>query len=403
MKFKRIKVQDRQNVEFTTQEITPEGFLKAQVALTTVGIQEYYGDELGLEPSDKAFKIFRGPDTVFHPDTLASGAMKPVVRDHPTEDVSPENYRRLAVGHLGETIGKLDESRIGTAAIIFDAATIKEIQEKKRSQTSSGYGADIVMEPGVWQGDEYDGHFDGPMYINHLACVERGRCGPNVGFFDSEGNRMKIKFKDLKKVLDGAGVKYNADYKDDDEISSEQFAKLLKDAVKQPEPKDNTEEFASMLKDAMAGMGKKESMDADPYMMLAKMMKYMMGGNMDGYGGMKKTDAKPEPKPEPKNLDDAVAHRVKLLADAAPMLADDFNADGKTDREIMVAALGDKFKVDDSMTDDYIRGIFAERAATRAKANDAMQNGFNDAGSTPARPCLNAVELRKLNRRKGGK
>jgi hypothetical protein len=37
---------------------------------------------------------------VFHPDSIASFEGKPVVNDHPMEDVTPDNWKQLAIGHI---------------------------------------------------------------------------------------------------------------------------------------------------------------------------------------------------------------------------------------------------------------------------------------------------------------
>src|SRR5262252_4684262 len=84
------------------QSLTPEGFLIIRgVPLARTGPQLYSEQEIPIK-GDSAGRIVidREPDEVFRPATVASLNGKPVTLDHPDEDVTPENYRDLAVGHV---------------------------------------------------------------------------------------------------------------------------------------------------------------------------------------------------------------------------------------------------------------------------------------------------------------
>lgn len=379
------------------REITEEGFLRAPVVFTSVGIQEYYGQELGIEPYDKAFKIFRSPDTVFHPDTITSLKLKPVTADHPDEDVTVENYKKLAVGHVGDSIEPLDDLRLGGNILIHDPEIITEVTNGTREQVSCGYLSDILMIEGEWNGQKYDGRFDGPMYNNHLACVASGRCGGDVRILDNSGETPMKKSALLKamkdKGIDPTRFKAFNDAGDDTDVSEDLVAEMLGTTV------PDVTAIADKLKDAMMGM-KGEAKDMDMGAMLGMLIKALMSGMM-GEDGVMKKDAKPQqPQPggEMKKFDDAVALRVNLITDAAPLLPDDFKVEGKSDRDIMTAALGDSVDTKDK-SDDYVRARFDAMVADRAKAGEHMEQGYNDAapGSVVDAP-KNAVDLRRIQR-----
>src|SRR5271169_6848990 len=82
------------------QSLTPEGFLLcADTPIARTGQMLYGPDETPIEPGPDGFaRIEREEREVFRPETVASFAGKPVVDEHPDSDVTPDNWRSLAVG-----------------------------------------------------------------------------------------------------------------------------------------------------------------------------------------------------------------------------------------------------------------------------------------------------------------
>ena len=141
------------------------------------GVQKYYGAELGLEPSDKVFLIYRGPETVRN----AAGEMSsiPVTDEHVALDAVPKDV-------IGKVINArvhdfLDE-KTNTTIAVENEVTVDQPVDK--SELSLGYFADLVPC------DLYD--FEQVDIVpHHLAVVSRGRCGEICTFKDGEPEMKK--------------------------------------------------------------------------------------------------------------------------------------------------------------------------------------------------------------------
>ncbi len=163
----------------------------AKIALTKVGVQDYELSDLTGNPSDmgKSVGVFRPPETVFHAETKDSAKMKPFTELHPGEFVDIDNFKNLAVGHIGDTISPLDTERLGASLLVTDKAVISKIKNGLK-EISVGYTANIVQKKGIYKGQRYDYAFEGPMYINHIALVPAGRCGDTVSILDHKRRKL---------------------------------------------------------------------------------------------------------------------------------------------------------------------------------------------------------------------
>lgn len=165
---------------------TPEGFLVCQnVPIARTGYQKYYAQELdeNAEPN-VVVNVYRSPDEVFSPATLASFEGKPVTNEHPSEDVTPENYAKYSKGHVQHVrVGKGDDSdKIMADLYITDPELMRLIQDGKRD-VSAGYYAEDKEDK---NGRICQTHIRG----NHIAVVDEGRAGRSVSIRDSK-NRKK--------------------------------------------------------------------------------------------------------------------------------------------------------------------------------------------------------------------
>jgi uncharacterized protein len=167
------------------QELTPEGFLIIRgVPLARTGAQLYSERELPIKgDSQGKVTIYRDEDEVFRPETIASLNGKPIAIDHPDVDITPENYKDLAVGHvMYPRRGKhaMDNLLLGDL-VITDLDAIKAIRSKQLREVSVGYTADYE-EIGDAKGKQRN------IKCNHLALVRDGRCGPVCRIHDSAIN-----------------------------------------------------------------------------------------------------------------------------------------------------------------------------------------------------------------------
>jgi hypothetical protein len=180
----------------TKQSIDKDGFLLCRdVPVARTGVQLYGPGETPIDCADgQMVRIERTEDEVFHPDTIASLTGVPVVNNHPVDgygtrfDVTPDNWRHLAVGHVenprrGE--GMLADFLVADLRI-HDGDAIRLIQSGKR-QVSAGYDASY-LELGPLHGRQTN------IRCNHMAIVDAARCGPICAIGDSnsceEGDEM---------------------------------------------------------------------------------------------------------------------------------------------------------------------------------------------------------------------
>lgn len=140
------------------------------------GVLEYYGHELGMEPADKVFLIYRSPATI------ANTAMKmqgiPITDEHVSLDMPAPSDGGFV--NEAEMVDAHDPHTTTTIAIrnrLTLADTVAEMVDAGRRELSLGYGADLVPH------DEYD--FEQvDIQPHHLATVDSGRCGQMCSFLD---------------------------------------------------------------------------------------------------------------------------------------------------------------------------------------------------------------------------
>lgn len=241
---------------------TPEGFLICKnVPIARTGYQTYLESELieDGDPSERV-NVYRSPDEVFSPATLASFEGKPVCNGHPCVDVTPDNYKVYSKGHVQHVrIGKGDDAdKILADLYITDKDLIDEIQNGKREVSAGYYAEDKEDSTGRICQTKIRG--------NHVAVVDEGRAGRSVCIRDtakdinssinnpSGGLSMKM---DRKRKVADLVARYLRDaepdqleerLKDAAEVLNEELAKKdedvveekeeMKDACKDEDPKD---------------------------------------------------------------------------------------------------------------------------------------------------------------------
>ena len=318
------------------RERTPEGFLRATAALTRTGVQRYSSEELGLPGPSREVGIYRPPETVFSDDTKASARMKPVTVGHPAHDVTPANYRNLAVGHLGDEPFAIDDRRLGASLTLTDADTIAQVEQGK-DQISAGYYMNVLPERGTFDGLDYDYRVDGPMRINHVALVDRGRAGPSVRIFDGDKPMDEAKIKQLiADAISKATVKTDGGP-----------AKAIDPAA-----------IADAVAQALAPAVAEAIQTADQARAEAE---------------KKAADEKAAKDKANADMRQAADRRARLIVDCLPLLGKDARPHEMTDRQILEAALGDSVPDAKDRSDDYLGGVLDVMLSSRNEA--AKQRG----------------------------
>ena len=171
---------------------TPEGYLVCkEVPIARIGTQEYRGMEFGGENPEKIYVVKRPEEEVFSKAALASFEGKPVVDEHPDENVTPDNigiYIKGTCRDVRRGEGALSDCVVADL-IIYDKDLIKKIESGKRD-ISCGYDC-------LWDPKDDDTYVQLEIRGNHVAVVEEGRAGHKVSIRDSRkgGKTMSEKSK----------------------------------------------------------------------------------------------------------------------------------------------------------------------------------------------------------------
>lgn len=160
MFYQRVKISD--NIE--TEKET--GFLYCKNSiLGHVGVQQYNGNEIGLDDSD-VVDVVREANDVFDEDSLASMDGKPITLYHPDEMVTSENFKKYAVGFI-KNVHRSGDLIVGDL-VINDMEAIEQVMDGEIKDLSLGYQAKLVPTE--------DGRLKQTnIVINHLAIVPEGR------------------------------------------------------------------------------------------------------------------------------------------------------------------------------------------------------------------------------------
>ncbi|UGB46990.1 DUF2213 domain-containing protein [Frateuria edaphi] len=183
------------------RSLTPEGYLLClAVPVARTGEMLYAeGEILGGDgeaikgDNDGLIRVSRGPEDLFRPETIASFEGKPVTLSHPDEFVGPSNIRQFSVGtmfNVRRGTGIEDDLMLADL-LITDQRAITAVQKDGIEEVSNGYEADYDQaEPGRAVQRNIIG--------NHVALVERGRCGPRcaIGDEDMANKGKKVSFAD---------------------------------------------------------------------------------------------------------------------------------------------------------------------------------------------------------------
>lgn len=210
------------------QSLTPEGYLLClDVPIARTGQLIYGPDETPIKADGEEFvRIDRTEEEVFRPETLASANGKSLTDDHPPEDVVPANWKTFEVGVvMNVRRGKGAEDDLTLADfLVKDPAAIQAVIDGKR-EVSAGYDAEY-FKTGPAHGEQRN------ILFNHVALVEKGRCGPRCAIGDHasipqpvEKYQMATTSKWLKRILDRAHAA-----KDEKELEA-----VAKDAAEEEE------------------------------------------------------------------------------------------------------------------------------------------------------------------------
>lgn len=166
---------DRLDQGLMTPHKTDDGFVFYEARVAKPGIMIYRN-------RDGSTRRELVPRSALHDaDALGTLGHKPVTLGHPSKPVTPQTFKRHAVGHIdGHVEVEKEGGYVKVRLVVNDAKALKAIQGGT-VEVSPGYEAMVRMEGGI---DEEFGEYDsvqvsrGPY--NHLAIVDRARGGETV-------------------------------------------------------------------------------------------------------------------------------------------------------------------------------------------------------------------------------
>ena len=265
------------------KSLTPEGFLICRnVPIARTGDQTYYEGEVPITADSRgAIVITRDAEEVFNTDAIASFEGKPITMHHPEDAVTPDNWSELSKGHAQNVRrgSGLEADSLYADLLIMEKSTIDSVMKGDIKEISCGYDADYV-ETSAGRGKQTN------IRGNHIALVDRGRCGSLCAIHDAKtkdekGGSMKEKLKAFFKSLTSDEAKDLGLVKDASltvdqrldkiEGSVASLVKMFKDAAEEEEEEKKKAAVDRKSKDAECEEGckcpecvkKKETEDAE--------------------------------------------------------------------------------------------------------------------------------------------
>ncbi|MNK83653.1 hypothetical protein D3C87_1034740 [compost metagenome] len=179
--------EDGRTVAYTQEQLGPNRALLPNgnlicysVPLARTGWLIYGPQEVPVAPGERGVAyVERTADTLFAPQTIASFQGAALTIGHPTEDVDPNNWERLAGGYtINVRRGTGDDADVLLGDIIVTRKRFIDAILAGLMEVSPGYDADY-RDNGGGLGSQHN------ILGNHVALVKKGRCGPRCAIGDA--------------------------------------------------------------------------------------------------------------------------------------------------------------------------------------------------------------------------
>ena len=366
MSLRRVNVNDLFGVT-SQRTITEEGYLVVPGAVARTGVQDYRAGELGLDAAgadaSKVVRLYRPADEVFHPNSLASFAAKPVTINHPPEGVNADNWKAKAVGDVHDVAkaGDLMSAKL----IIRDKAAIRAVMDGKQ-QLSNGYSFDLDMTPGTApDGSAYDG-IQRNIRGNHVAIVDCARGGPSLRIADQKPGEQPMATKTI--VIDGISIELET-------LQASLVEKIVGDAKKNEKAAIDlatAAEARAVAADAALAAEKTASAKivADHAVAIAELNKQIL---------------------KPEQIEAMATERAKVVGDAAK-LAPELKPEGKTIAAIRTEVLTEVLAKDSALKPIALAVL---GGAEPAKASDVIVTAAFSAIAAASPAATNAADSQR--------
>jgi hypothetical protein len=291
------------------------------------------------------------PEEAARLESLATLRDAPITVGHPDGMVSPATYRRDAVGHVsGQPTS--DGKTIKATLAVQDADTIRRIDAGELVELSPGYRLMLDPTPGVWNGQKYDAVQRHREY-NHLAIGPAGwaRGGRETSLRVDGVDDVAVEIEPRERS-ESDERQTGADETRSDSMTTKTMERIdgIELEVGTVGWQQARARFDAKQAETIAGLekrAKEAETRADAATAEAEVAK------KDAATAKKAL----EEATSPKRLDALVTARVELVEKARRVLGTETKFDGKSDREIMLAAIA---KIDPELelkdrTDEAVR------------------------------------------------
>ena len=156
------------------------------------GVQEYLGIELGIEPHNKIFSVYRSPEAI----SGIAGMMDslPIINDHIDPEVTPTKEQTIGILKATDIVEFNDDGTFSTLYLENEAAVnsdVLSLKDSGKKEFSLGYLGKL-REHDTYDFEQYD------LKPTHLALVDSARGGSVLTFIDKKDQKM------LNKVFQDA-------------------------------------------------------------------------------------------------------------------------------------------------------------------------------------------------------
>ncbi|WP_161893373.1 DUF2213 domain-containing protein [Pseudomonas juntendi] len=165
----------------TSRTRTPEGYLCVKGIAARTGVYQYVSTELDLPGPARIVNVYKPPEELFDPESMATYVDKDVTNDHPEDLVDSTTFKDVSVGHVRGVEREGDHLIVDM--IIKDQSAINDIESGK-AELSPGYTAEYVEEAGTAPDGKAYEYTQRTILNNHMAVVEAARAGKVARIFD---------------------------------------------------------------------------------------------------------------------------------------------------------------------------------------------------------------------------
>lgn len=222
------------------------------------GILEYYGQELidggspdvdgvEIEP-DKIYKVFLPIEEL--EKAAPTFTLLPMTNDHQWLGVEGEDARDYQEGTSGENANVKNEAIYVPLKFTGDEI-IDDLKNHRKEELSASYTNKLSKS----DNPEYD-FIATDIKGNHIALVEKGRCGPDVRVLNNHMENMKMKSKngkmksknEIKLIIDGKEVDLDKFFSQEEKEDAHAGTGAITETTNEDKRKE-IDEIGGILKD----------------------------------------------------------------------------------------------------------------------------------------------------------